>query len=96
MSVEKTMHLVDPAVIAVASIVIFFQVHPAQEYCFVPAMGRSFVSLPAHELSRDAQSGARPANLPRHGKEPRRPGATSLSNADCDLEIRRPKNERVA
>ena len=43
MSANRVMDLILPAVIAIISMVIFFLVHPAQKFVFVPAMVVAFV-----------------------------------------------------
>ncbi|MCA1591734.1 MAG: HXXEE domain-containing protein, partial [Acidobacteria bacterium] len=43
MTADRILNLIAPAVIALISIVIFFLVHPAQRFSFVPAMVLAFV-----------------------------------------------------
>ncbi len=43
MITDKIINLIVPAVIAITAIVIFFLVHPAQKFSFVPAMVVAFV-----------------------------------------------------
>jgi hypothetical protein len=43
MTADRILNLIVPAVIAIISIVIFFLVHPAQKFSFVPAMVVAFV-----------------------------------------------------
>src|SRR6185436_11736903 len=43
MTAERTLNLIVPALIAVVCIVIFFFVHPAQRFSFVPVMVVAFV-----------------------------------------------------
>lgn len=43
MNVDGRMNLIVPSIIAIISIVIFFLVHPAQKFIFVPAMIVAFV-----------------------------------------------------
>ena len=43
MSAERTLNLLVPSLIALVAIVIFFLVHPAQKFSFVPAMVMAFV-----------------------------------------------------
>jgi Protein of unknown function with HXXEE motif len=43
MLTDRTLNLFVPALIAIISIVIFFIVHPAQKFAFVPAMVLAFV-----------------------------------------------------
>ena len=43
MTADRVLNLIVPAVIAITAIVIFFLVHPAQKFSFVPAMVVAFV-----------------------------------------------------